>query len=1189
MKKRKLLFGLAVMAGAAFALSSCVANTNQASGSENSASSQVTPSASESGSGQETPSASSQSQGAQTPSETIETFGFGEGYTSWNDLLEEAGTKASDTNGNPILAKEVTMNGITFASNEKNKIKADGSSYNNQGATITVKLEGTENELHLVGTWGSDSDGYILIKNGSTQVYKSSANLKKNDEFTIDLTDLEAGSYVISVLKAADNKGCSSNFTKIYYKSTSVNESTQNVSVTFNTNGGNNIASQTIEKGAKLSNVPTPTKDGFEFDGWYTDSNLTTAFNIQNAINEDTTLYAKWNAIDPTSIVTIAIETGITGYTYANISAKKNSTINLPALSYTGYRLVGFYTDANRTTPFVASTPVTTDMTLYAKFVLQRTVTFYTKSDEVLTTKKVDDGTPLSDIPAAKFEFGFKFNHWSSTKGGQAFDFTSEDINQDIALYPVYEATDAQSISVMTYSGDQESVYAEFLPSQGVDDYNAYIKSSTDTVYKKLDKQLIRKYRTTGSNAYDYYRVDALGLKAGSYSLKIVPVVNGNDAEEGQAILNNLTVISYDRTGFGFTKNSYNSTGDASGAYNADGTLKSGAQVIYVTSTNAKTVTATVNGTQVQGIQAILDAKQKKNTSNDILDIRFVGKVSKEELDGVSSSGEGLQIKGNNKGAMMNITLEGVGNDATIYGFGFLVRNCTNVEIRNLGFMTKMDDDVSLDTNNLNIWVHDCDFFYGANGGGDHAKGDGALDIKGTEYATLAYNHFWDTGKTTLNSNGDEVDYVSYHHNWFDHSDSRHPRIRMSTAVHIYNNYYDGVSKYGVGAAKGGTSAFVEANYFRNCKYPMLSSMQGSDVYGGTTTYHSDYGTFSNEDGGIIKSYGNKFEGVYTYIPYGSSTYVNNGVEKPFDLENTTSTVHFDAYEASSRDEKVPSTVKSVKGGTSYSNFDTDSAIMYTYTVQTPDEAVDTIKAYCGRVQGGDLKWEFNNATEDTNYEVISGLRSAIDNYSSKLVEVLGISGSSSGSSGTDTPQPVETSAEDVIALINALPEPANVVESDRANIVAAKTAYDALSASDQALVTNKSKLDQCIANLPVQAVSGMVYFTDNKLNNTSGLDITTTAKSYKNDKGSFVYDGKTYSIGAKFDSDPTMTIKTTSACKIKVWLCSAKAGGKFLVGSKEVSLTTTPAMYEFDLEGNTTYTLKRSDKECYMFLIVFE
>ena len=523
-------------------------------------------------------------------------------------------------------------------------------------------------------------------------------------------------------------------------------------------------------------------------------------------------------------------------------------------------------------------------------------------------------------------------------------------------------------VVIQEAKGDQESLYATFKGVSGASGYNAYVKKGNGS-YVKLDTQLVRTYS-------GYYRVDAVGLSAGTYTLKIVPVFNGSETNDAKqcALATDLSVISYDRTGFGFTKNSKNANGDASGAYNTDGSLKSNAKVFYVTSKTAKTISTTVvtdsKGTKntFTGLQAIITAYQKGYDTTPVA-FRFIGKVSASDMDSLGSSSEGLQIKGKAAGSMMNMTFEGIGDDATISGFGFLIRNSNNVEVRNLGFMTKMDDNVSIDTGNYNIWVHDCDFFYGASGSGDHAKGDGALDIKGTYYATLSYNHFWDCGKTTLNSNGDAVDYVSYHHNWYDHSDSRHPRVRKSTAIHVYNNYFDGNAKYGVGATTG-SSIFVEANYFRNCKNPMLSSLQGTDAKG--------EGTFSSETGGMIKAYNNKITGAGGLV-YANASAGTQGATSNADSKS------FDAYLATSRNETVSSSYKTVSGGTTYSNFDTNSSIMYSYSVQTQDQAVATVQAYSGRVGGGDLKWTFNNATEDTNYAVIPGLRSAIDNYTSKM------------------------------------------------------------------------------------------------------------------------------------------------------------------------------------------------------------
>ena len=123
-------------------------------------------------------------------------------------------------------------------------------------------------------------------------------------------------------------------------------------------------------------------------------------------------------------------------------------------------------------------------------------------------------------------------------------------------------------------------------------------------------------------------------------------------------------------------------------------------------------------------------------------------------------------------------------------------------------------------------------------------------------------------------------------------------------SVHMYNNYYDGNAKYGAGSTMG-SSLFIQNNYFNNCKYPMLSSKQGSDALG--------EGTFSGENGGIIKASGNVIVGAQKII-------YANAVSETGDSANAAS---FDAYLAKSADEKVPSSYKTVAGGTSYDNFDT--------------------------------------------------------------------------------------------------------------------------------------------------------------------------------------------------------------------------------------------------------------------------
>lgn len=294
--------------------------------------------------------------------------------------------------------------------------------------------------------------------------------------------------------------------------------------------------------------------------------------------------------------------------------------------------------------------------------------------------------------------------------------------------------------------------------------------------------------------------------------------------------------------------------------------------------------------------------------------------------------------------------------------------------------------------------MHNCDLYYGGAGSdSDQAKGDGSLDTKESTNITHSYNHFWDSGKCNLQNMHESGDWrITYHHNWYDHSDSRHPRVRSAT-VHVYNNYFDGNAKYGVGACEG-SNIFVENNYFRSTATmkPMLSSMQGTDAKG--------EGTFSKENGGMIKAYGNTFDGKYSLVTQ----------------NDTADKTDIDCYAASSRSEAVPADYITKQGGTAYSNFDT-AADFYEYEADTPEVAKEKVEKYAGRIDGGDCKWEFDNATEDANYSIISAFKTALNNYKSDLVKVGGIemsggstggseggTGSEGGESGGNTGGPVE-------------------------------------------------------------------------------------------------------------------------------------------------------------------------------------
>jgi pectate lyase len=165
-----------------------------------------------------------------------------------------------------------------------------------------------------------------------------------------------------------------------------------------------------------------------------------------------------------------------------------------------------------------------------------------------------------------------------------------------------------------------------------------------------------------------------------------------------------------------------------------------------------------------------------------------------------------------------NKTIIGVGKDATIRGGGFHITKVHNVIIRNLT-ITEAPDAINIESGSHHVWVDHCDL---------SKCTDGLLDIKrGSDHVTVSWNHFHDHHKTCLLGHSDSEDIrkldtghlrVTYHHNFFDGTQTRHPRVRYAEPVHVFNNYFKN-NEYGV-AALMDSGVVVEGNVFENVAHP---------------------------------------------------------------------------------------------------------------------------------------------------------------------------------------------------------------------------------------------------------------------------------------------------------------------------------------------------------------------------------
>ncbi len=369
------------------------------------------------------------------------------------------------------------------------------------------------------------------------------------------------------------------------------------------------------------------------------------------------------------------------------------------------------------------------------------------------TSVTINKGSALAVVEPTKS--GYEFEEWCYDQACTT-PYNDELLNTATTLYAKWTESTQSDPVILLSSGYTEAIYATFTDSNPEYATVKYKATSSDN-WLEVDEELIRPLTSTAA------RVDIVGLEEGKYDIQVIT------SQSKQEIKQNITVYPDDRSGYAHfdasTSDRKISTGI--GAYNNNGTLKSNAEVIYVTDATKNTVTY---GSYVGLVDIISHSKQISKP----LDIRIIGTIKTAQwnqvtytesakstalynaqsamLGGTNQAGQvtaetilntlktnsysndlaaGITVLDNltsyaagslkNSGKSSehyewdscwnmcnvsegnNITIEGIGEDATIFQWGFSFAKCSSIEIKNLTFDDYTEDAVGFEGEKSNI------------------------------------------------------------------------------------------------------------------------------------------------------------------------------------------------------------------------------------------------------------------------------------------------------------------------------------------------------------------------------------------------------------------------------------------------------------------------------------------------------
>ena len=284
--------------------------------------------------------------------------------------------------------------------------------------------------------------------------------------------------------------------------------------ITFNANGGTvGESTRTVYGGEAIGTLPTPTRSGYWFAGWFTSLNGGTLIESTTVVTGNATYYAHWML--PTYYVTFNANGGDWVQEPFPRPVLSGATLGtLPTAERTGYDFVGWYTAPTGGTKISASTVITGTVTYYAHWTAKKVyykVTFNANGGTASeSTRTVESGKQVGTLPTAT-RTGYTFAGWYTAKTGGTKISASTTVKGNITYYAqwkgkTYQVTLDNQSATSAGSKSVTATYAKAMPAITVPTKTGYIfggyfdkKDGAGTQYYKADGTSARTWNKTAA------------------------------------------------------------------------------------------------------------------------------------------------------------------------------------------------------------------------------------------------------------------------------------------------------------------------------------------------------------------------------------------------------------------------------------------------------------------------------------------------------------------------------------------------------------------------------------------------------------------------------------------------------------------------------------------------------------------